>query len=79
MCYGSRDALLVSLFACSAPLTDVFRLTTCSLGLNRGLPFSVGVLHSYWTSELFKGVEGSESILTLAATLQVCWKADQKD
>jgi hypothetical protein len=32
-----------------------------------GLPFSVGVLHSYWTSVKFPGRE--EGLLTLAATL----------
>lgn len=31
----------------------------------------MGVLHSYWTSELFKDDHGAESTLTLAATLQV--------
>jgi len=35
-----------------------------------GLPFSVGILHAYWTNFLFKGYEGGESSLTLAATLQ---------
>jgi hypothetical protein len=33
-----------------------------------GVPFSIGVLHLYWTTELFPG-RGS-STLTLAATLQ---------
>jgi hypothetical protein len=43
-----------------------------------GLPFSVGILHSYWTTTLFADAEtghvpeGGESLLTLAATLQVC-------
>lgn len=32
-----------------------------------GLPFTIGVLHQYWTTELFPG---HESTLTLAATLQ---------
>jgi hypothetical protein len=32
-----------------------------------GLPFSVGVLHSYWTTVKFPGRE--EGLLTLAATL----------
>jgi hypothetical protein len=35
-----------------------------------GLPFSVGILHEYWTNTLFKD-QGGESLLTLAATLQV--------
>ncbi|WWC92206.1 uncharacterized protein L201_007160 [Kwoniella dendrophila CBS 6074] len=34
-----------------------------------GLPFSIGVLHIYWTNVLFKD-QGGESIITLAATLQ---------
>lgn len=34
-----------------------------------GLPFSIGILHEYWTSELFKG-QGHEGQITLAATLQ---------
>ncbi|WWC92205.1 uncharacterized protein L201_007159 [Kwoniella dendrophila CBS 6074] len=34
-----------------------------------GLPFSIGVLHIYWTTVLFKD-QGGESIITLAATLQ---------
>ena len=33
-----------------------------------GLPYSIGVLHAYWTSKLFG--PGSESLVTLAATLQ---------
>lgn len=36
----------------------------------RGMPFSVGILHNYWTSTLFKG-QNAETILSLAATLQV--------
>jgi len=32
-----------------------------------GLPWSVGVLHNYWASQMFPG---EESTLTLAATLQ---------
>jgi hypothetical protein len=35
-----------------------------------GLPFSVGVLHSYWVRELFPGT-GGENLLATAATLQV--------
>ncbi|WVO13427.1 hypothetical protein L204_101042 [Cryptococcus depauperatus] len=42
--------------------------STCIEILVWGLPFSVGILHVYWTNTLFKG-EGS-SIVTLAATLQ---------
>jgi hypothetical protein len=34
-----------------------------------GLPFSVGVLHAYWTNELFAN-QGGEGTITLAATLQ---------
>ena len=34
------------------------------------MPFSVGILHNYWTSTLFKG-ENAETVLSLAATLQV--------
>lgn len=33
-----------------------------------GLPFSIGILHQYWTKELFRGE--AESTVTLAATLQ---------
>ena len=33
-----------------------------------GLPFSIGILHEYWTSTLFEG--RGESTITLAATLQ---------
>nr|XP_031863730.1 uncharacterized protein CI109_000982 [Kwoniella shandongensis]KAA5530802.1 hypothetical protein CI109_000982 [Kwoniella shandongensis] len=33
-----------------------------------GLPFSIGILHNYWTNTLFKGQ--GESTITLAATLQ---------
>jgi hypothetical protein len=33
-----------------------------------GLPFSIGVLHTYWAEEYFKGQ--GESTITLAATLQ---------
>jgi hypothetical protein len=33
-----------------------------------GLPFSVGILHVYWTNTLFHGQ--GESTITLAATLQ---------
>ncbi|WOO76483.1 MFS transporter asaE [Vanrija pseudolonga] len=32
-----------------------------------GLPYSVGVLHAYWSGEMFPG---QESVVTLAATLQ---------
>ncbi len=35
-----------------------------------GLPSSVGILHDYWTKELFPGGKG-ESVVTIAATLQV--------
>lgn len=34
-----------------------------------GIPFSIGILHQYWTSTLFEGKHG-ESTLTLAAALQ---------
>jgi len=34
-----------------------------------GFPFSVGVLHEYWTSVKFRD-SGQEGILTTAATLQ---------
>jgi hypothetical protein len=33
-----------------------------------GIPFSIGVLHAYWTDELFPG--RGTSTITLAATLQ---------
>ncbi|KAK8845320.1 hypothetical protein IAR55_006033 [Kwoniella newhampshirensis] len=33
-----------------------------------GLPFSIGILHNYWTNTLFKGY--GEGTITLAATLQ---------
>lgn len=36
-----------------------------------GLPFSVGVLHSYWTTVLFPPGTPGESLIALAATLQV--------
>lgn len=33
-----------------------------------GIPYSIGILHVYWTNTLFKGY--GESTVTLAATLQ---------
>lgn len=33
-----------------------------------GIPFSIGILHAYWTDELFKG--RGASTITLASTLQ---------
>lgn len=33
-----------------------------------GIPFSIGVLHAYWTEDLFKG--RGASTITLASTLQ---------
>ncbi|WWC85637.1 uncharacterized protein L201_000503 [Kwoniella dendrophila CBS 6074] len=33
-----------------------------------GLPYSIGILHVYWTNTMFKG-KGGDSIITLAATL----------
>lgn len=33
-----------------------------------GIPFSIGILHAYWTDELFKGY--GKSTITLASTLQ---------
>jgi hypothetical protein len=33
-----------------------------------GIPFSIGVLHAYWTDELFPG--RGQSTITLASTLQ---------
>lgn len=35
-----------------------------------GLPFSVGVLHTYWTTEMFPPGTPGESLVTVAATLQ---------
>lgn len=40
----------------------------CIEGLVWGLPYSVGVLHEYWSSHLFPG-DAAESTLTLASTL----------
>ncbi|KAK4698438.1 hypothetical protein P7C70_g7837, partial [Phenoliferia sp. Uapishka_3] len=37
-----------------------------------GLPFSVGVLHSYWITELFPAGTSGLGILTVASTLQYC-------
>jgi hypothetical protein len=34
-----------------------------------GLPFSVGVLHTYWTTEMFPPGTPGESLVTVAATL----------
>lgn len=44
--------------------------------LTWGVPFSVGILHRYWTSERFVNQDGTispedEQLLTLAASLQV--------
>lgn len=55
---GGRTALLFLFAALIAELTTW------------GLPFSVGVLHVEWTHSLFRD-QGGESLLTLAATLQV--------
>lgn len=34
-----------------------------------GIPFSIGILHNYWTSVLFEG-RGAEGTITLAVSLQ---------
>ena len=54
---GGRDAWLFLVAA-----------TVCET-LIWGLPYSIGVLHAYWTNRLF-GPGESESTVTLAATLQ---------
>lgn len=74
---GSEILALPPLGAQSLPSTDrgrqawFFLLSATVIEiLVWGLPFSIGVLHSYWTSVLFPPGTPGLSLVTLAATLQ---------